>query len=161
MLKVDSKKVLIAVIIITPLILLGAAFSPAVIRIVLVFPLILFLPGYSLLWALFPKRGSLDSLERAALSFGISIATVPLMGLILNYTPLGITVLNILISTAILILASSAVALYRQRKLSISERFSITVNISLPQWRQIENPDKVLSLALMMAIGKYVHIQFR
>ena len=60
--------------------------------------LILFIPGYSLIAALFPKKGDLDGIERAALSFGLSIAVTPLIGLALNYTPWGIRLTPILIS---------------------------------------------------------------
>ena len=59
------------------------------VRIVLGLLLVLFLPGYSLIAALFPGKGDLDGIERIALSFGLSIAVVPLLGLALNYTPFG------------------------------------------------------------------------
>ncbi|MDH4300312.1 MAG: DUF1616 domain-containing protein, partial [Dehalococcoidia bacterium] len=62
--------------------------SPA--RIVLGLPFLLFFPGYTLMAALFPKKDRLGGVERVALSFGLSIAVVPLVGLILNYTPWGI-----------------------------------------------------------------------
>ena len=67
-------------------------------RIILGLPFILFFPGYTLISALFPKRTSLGSIERVALSFGLSIAVVPLIGLILNYTPWGIRLYPILIA---------------------------------------------------------------
>lgn len=50
---------------------------------------VLFLPGFSLVKALFPKK-ELDSVERVALSLGLSLAVVPIIGLLLNYTPWGI-----------------------------------------------------------------------
>jgi len=50
---------------------------------------VLFLPGYSLVKALFPTR-EIDNIEKTALSIGMSIAIVPLVGLLLNYTPWGI-----------------------------------------------------------------------
>ena len=56
------------------------------VRIILVLLLVLFLPGYSLIAALFPRKNDLDGIERIALSFGLSIAVVPLLGLALNYT---------------------------------------------------------------------------
>jgi uncharacterized membrane protein len=61
---------------------------------------VLFLPGYSLLQLLFPKGSELDSLERFALDIGISLAVVPLIGLMLNFTPWGIRLVPIMISLA-------------------------------------------------------------
>jgi hypothetical protein len=52
--------------------------------------MVLFIPGYSLVEALYPNKKDLDSLERLALSIGLSLALVPLVGLVLNYTPWGI-----------------------------------------------------------------------
>lgn len=59
-------------------------------------PFLLFAPGYVLTAAVFPKRDALDGLERTALSFGLSIAIVPLICFGLNYTPLGIRLQPIL-----------------------------------------------------------------
>ncbi|MCD6456429.1 MAG: DUF1616 domain-containing protein [Methanophagales archaeon] len=64
--------------------------SETPIRIILGLPLVLFLPGYSLIAALFPRKDDLDAIEQIALSFGLSIAITPLLGLALNYTPFGI-----------------------------------------------------------------------
>ena len=71
------------------------------IRVILGILLILFIPGYSLIAALFPKKDDLDGIERTALSFGLSIAVTPLIGLLLNYTPFGIRLEPILISLSI------------------------------------------------------------
>jgi uncharacterized membrane protein len=48
---------------------------------------VLFFPGYSLIEALYPREEELSPLERLALSIGLSLALVPLVGLVLNYTP--------------------------------------------------------------------------
>ncbi|MGD0477065.1 MAG: DUF1616 domain-containing protein [Nitrososphaerales archaeon] len=61
--------------------------------------LVLFLPGYSLIEALYPKR-ELDELTRFALSIGLSLALVPLIGLVLNYTPFDIRLLPVTLSIA-------------------------------------------------------------
>lgn len=50
---------------------------------------VLFLPGYVTVRALFSKR-ELDDIESLALSIGLSLALVPLLSLVLNYTPWGI-----------------------------------------------------------------------
>lgn len=75
--------------------------------------LVLFVPGYSLIQALYPK-GELDELERLALSIGLSLALVPLVGLVLNYTPFGIRLLPIAFSLAGLTLSLLIVALQRK-----------------------------------------------
>jgi uncharacterized membrane protein len=105
-----------------------------------------------LLSALFPRKGDLSGVERIALSFGLSIAVVPLIGLILNYTLWGITLYPILISITGFILACSAVAWGRQLRLPLEERFSITFNFKLPQWAGMGKLDKALSVGLAIAI---------
>ena len=149
---IDNRKILMGMVIITLLLFPAVAFTSGVLRIVLGLPFLLFFPGYIMLSALFPKQGSLGSIERTALSFGLSIAITPLIGLILNYTPWGIRIYPVLISVTIFILATSAVAWYRQQRLPSAERFSIAVNFSLSQWGKIGSVDKVLSISLIVII---------
>ena len=75
---------------------------------------ILFLPGAMLIAALYPKEGELDGLERLALSIGLSLAIVPLVGLILNYTPWGITLTPIMLSLAFFAEAMGVVAFVKK-----------------------------------------------
>jgi uncharacterized membrane protein len=75
--------------------------------------LVLFLPGFALIEALYPKR-ELDELTRLALSIGLSLALVPLVGLVLNYTPWGIRLLPVSISIAGLTAVLLCVALKRR-----------------------------------------------
>ncbi|MBA7628045.1 hypothetical protein ES703_35515 [subsurface metagenome] len=134
------------------LILIIALFPSSVLRIILGLPFILFFPGYTLIATLFPRKTDLGSIERVALSFGLSIAVVPLIGLILNYTPWGIHLYPILTSVTTFILATSAIAWYRRHKLADGERFAISFNLSLLPWRGQNTPDKVLSIVLVAAI---------
>jgi len=140
--------------ILTILLIVVIAFFPSTIaRIILGLPFLLFFPGYVLIAALFPKKGSLGGVERIALSFGLSIAVVPLIGLILNYTSWGITLYPILISLAVFILATLGVAWYRRGKLALEERFRASFNIRLPFWRGQSMMDKVLSVVLVVVIA--------
>jgi len=75
--------------------------------------LVLFLPGYSLIEALYPKK-DLDDLTRLALSIGLSLALVPLVGLVLNYTPFGIRLLPVALSLAGLTIVFLLMALRRK-----------------------------------------------
>ena len=97
------------------------------VRIILGLLLVLFLPGYSLIAALFPGKGDLDGIERIALSFALSIAVVPLLGLALNYTPFGIRLVPILIVLSIFTVLLDVVAYVRRRGLPESDRFVIEV----------------------------------
>ena len=71
---------------------------------------VLFLPGYSLIRAVFGNK-ELDNIERFALSIGLSLALVPLAGLLLNYTPWGIrtTPVTLCLFALTLVFASAAV----------------------------------------------------
>ena len=99
--------------------------SIAVVRIPLGLLMVLFVPGYSLIAALFPKRTDLDGIERLALSFGLSIAVVPLIGLGLNYTPWGIRLTPVVISLAIFAILMALAARLRRQSLPEEERFSV------------------------------------
>jgi len=76
---------------------------------------ILWLPGYTLTKALFPTK-EIDHIERAALSIGMSLAVVPITGLLLNYTPWGIRLTPVTLSLLALTLALATVALLRERQ---------------------------------------------
>ncbi len=115
---------LTALVVFTLLIVFFVNASPLLyVRYVLGGVFILFLPGFMLISALYPRSGELDGLERLALSIGLSLAVVPLDGLMLNYTPWGITLAPIMVSLAVFseALASGAlVRKYRYYKLSIT-----------------------------------------
>ncbi len=80
---------------------------------------VLFIPGYVAVEALFPKGRELDSIERFALSVGLSLALVPLVGLLLNYTPWGIRLTPIVISLVILTIGLAVIAFARRYRLSV------------------------------------------
>ncbi|MEA2035189.1 MAG: DUF1616 domain-containing protein, partial [Euryarchaeota archaeon] len=94
-------------------------------RVVFALPVVLFIPGYALIAALFPGNRDIDGIERVALSFGLSIAVVPLIGLALNYTPWGIRLDPIVISLIIFTVAMVLVAQYRRSVLPAEEQFVI------------------------------------
>jgi uncharacterized membrane protein len=99
--------------------------SETILRIVLTIPVVLFIPGYSLIAALFPKEGDIDLLERIMLSIGLSIAVVSLVGLGLNFTPWGIRLEPIVLSLTLFTWVMIIVAHYRRGILPYEERFRI------------------------------------
>jgi uncharacterized membrane protein len=127
-------------------------------RVILGLPVILFIPGYLLVATLFPGKGDIDSIERIALSFGLSIAIVPLVGLALNYTPWGIRLDPIIISLAVFILVFTVLAHIRRAGLPAGERYEPPVREVLSATRKELFPagstrtDRILSVILLLAI---------
>ena len=74
---------------------------------------VLFLPGFSLIKTLFPTK-EIDNIERTALSIGMSLALVPLTGLLLNYTPWGIRLVPVTLSLLSLTLILTITGLIRE-----------------------------------------------
>ena len=94
-----------------------------IIRYVLGTIFILWLPGYTFIKALFPTQlpikttdKNLDTIERIALSMGLSLALVPIVGLLLNYTPWGIRLAPITLSLTALTLTFATAALLRENQ---------------------------------------------
>ena len=150
--KIDNRKILIAIIALTLLILIIVPFTFGVVRISLALLFTLFVPGYTLLSALFPKVNHLDGIQRIALSFGLSIGVTIFIGLILNYTPVGINLYPVLISVALFVLTTSAIGWHRQSLIPPSERFSITINVTWAKLRELPNTDKALYISLLIVL---------
>jgi len=134
---------LLVIILITIIIL----FPSNILRLILASPFLLFFPGYTLMAALFTKKEGMGGIARVALSFGLSIAVVPIIGLILNYTPWGIRVEPALYSIASFIFITSSIAWLRRRRLLEEEQFSIEFQMRVPGWRG-GVWDRVLSIIL-------------
>ena len=133
------------------------------IRIILGLPFILFIPGYLLLFVLFPKRNDdrgITVSERLILSFGLSIALVSLIGFALNYTPWGIHLESVLLSLLFYVLAMGAIALIRWYRTPINERFIVQLSLTLPQTGT--TIDKaltiILSITILLAVTFLVYI---
>jgi hypothetical protein len=81
---------------------------------------VLWLPGYALIKLLFPEtspsqtsKKDPDLIERTAFSIGMSLALVPIVGLLLNYTPWGIRPTPVTLSLLALTATSATIALAR------------------------------------------------
>jgi uncharacterized membrane protein len=102
------------------LIALGVEGLPAplaLLRILLGLTFVLFVPGYVLQAALFPRPADLDGPERMTLSFGLSVVVVPFLALILDQLPWGISLWPIIIGEGLFVAILSAVALLRRWRL--------------------------------------------
>jgi len=128
-------------------------------RLILALPLILFIPGYVLVAALFPDSADIDTIERIVLSIGASIVIAPLIGLCLNFTPWGIRLEPLIISLTVVILILVIVAGVRRNRASPESRYTLPV----PEIRQaVQNEwasrsgskrDRILFFAGIFVIG--------
>lgn len=144
--------------------------SETPLRIVVGLPFVLFLPGYVLVAALFPEAGTppavageeanpdsardedrtgIDDIERIALSLGLSIAVVPLIGLVLNFTPWGIREGPIVASLTVFVVTTTAVAARRRHELSAVEQFTVDYRAWFASThRELFEPDNRADAAL-------------
>jgi uncharacterized protein DUF1616 len=76
--------------------------------------LVLFAPGYAVTWALFPSKQQLSDLSRFALTVALSIFIVPVIGLLFNYTSVGIRPAPIALVIATLTEVSLFAGAYRE-----------------------------------------------
>jgi hypothetical protein len=97
------------------------AYPAVYVRYVLGTVFVLWMPGYSFIKALFPSElplktstKNLDTIERIALSIGMSLALVPIVGLLLNYTSWGIRLTPIVLSLLALTMVFATVAVIRE-----------------------------------------------
>ena len=164
---------------------LGVVFLPLVsetpVRIVLALPFVLFVPGYAFIAALFPEagrgpvtdgavdddstgpeEGGIDGLERVALSFGTSIVIVPLIGLVLNFTPWGIRLVPIMVSVGGFTLLAAAIASHRRNELPADEQFVVPYREWLAAGRtELFHPESridgalnvLLVVSILLAVG--------
>ncbi|MFC7127949.1 DUF1616 domain-containing protein [Haloferax chudinovii] len=136
-------------------------------------PVLLFLPGYALLLALFPAESSggavegpsfgrserhpnLSLQERFALAFGMSVALLPVVGLSLLWAGVGLAAAPVIAALSAVIVGGLTVGEIRRRRLPETERFHVPIR----RWyadvvRSFDRPsrvDSLLNVALAAAI---------
>jgi uncharacterized membrane protein len=141
-----------------PLVAAIPALSASVARSVIGIVFVLFIPGYAFIAALFPRKTTLNSGIRLGLSFGLSIAIVPLLEMALNYSRWGVREGPNLAIIALFVLVCSAAAALRRHRLGAAERFAVNWRVwQAPQGQQASrlegNFDRALSIALVVVIG--------
>jgi uncharacterized membrane protein len=146
--------IVIGLVLLTDIFVLAPGLNETILRNVLGLPLVLFLPGYTLIAALFPAKSDLDGIERTALSFGLSIAIVPLIGLVLNYTPFGIRLLPVLVCLSIFIFIMCWLAYIRRASLPETEAFEISFSAAALSLKNeiLEKPESKLDRALTIIL---------
>jgi uncharacterized membrane protein len=120
-------------------------------RIVLSLICLLFSPGYVVLAVLLPGRYELENAGRVALSFGISVATLVLIGFILNYSPWGMRLEAILVGVFGFVVIFCTVAFWRRSRLASDAQFQIDLPFDMSDWGTTGKPGLFLLLLLALA----------
>ncbi|WP_394353552.1 DUF1616 domain-containing protein [Halosimplex rubrum] len=168
-----------AFVLLTDFVVLAPLIRDTPVRIVVGLPFVLFVPGYAFIAALFPEAGEppsesaetdseagltervgdrgIDGIERVALSFGLSIAVVPLIGLVLNFTPWGIRLIPILVSVSGFVLITTAIAVLRRWELPTDERFEVpyrqwTASARTELFEPDDRADAALNILLVISV---------
>ena len=139
--------------------------SPSgVLRILLGVPFLMFLPGYSCLAALFPRREGLTTVERVALSSLLSMAIVALVGLVLSLI-WEISLYPILISIALFSVAVCGIAYHRRRRLAPQDRFEPQIRLRMPQLDSLSGRERmtvaILSAMVIISVAALVYVATR
>jgi uncharacterized membrane protein len=87
--------------------------------------MVLIAPGYALVEMVFARRNDLDFPARLGLSFGLSLAVISALALILSWLPWGIRPTPMLISLSIWIVLFSGLAIFRRWRLSPYEPYPV------------------------------------
>lgn len=147
---------LIIIFVVSLVVTILAILGEGALQIVLGLLFALFFPGYTLIAALFPRNDDLDRMQRIALSFGLSIAVVPLIGLVVNYTPWGINLFTVLFAVLVFIVITATIAGIRRRRLPAEQRFQVRfqnmANWLSAGWRTQSNLDRIIRVILILAI---------
>ena len=132
-----------------------ALFTQGPVRATIGFPFMLFLPGYTLVAALFPRKTDLPGIERLAYSLGLSLALIPLVGIALNFTPWGIRLLPPLLSLTLVIVTLAGFAIYRRESLAPNEDWTApmrsTPSAAVQLWRAQGRLARVMAATLAIA----------
>lgn len=81
---------------------------------------ILYVPGYAIVRSLYAGK-ALDNFEQSALSIGLSLSLVPVIGFVLDLTPWRIGLATIVSTLMLVTTGVSTLALYQERsKVSVS-----------------------------------------
>ncbi len=129
--------------------------------------LVLFVPGYVLVAVLFPGsvrsgESEISWIERISLSFSLSVAVVPLLSLLLNFTPWGIRLTPIVATITLFTVGVGYVAYWRRMRLPPDKRLSLDVDLALPNLKEYSPFEKVVAIALsasiVVAIGVLAYV---
>lgn len=148
--------IILGFVLVTLLSIYVAPLDQTFVRFVLGLAMVLLLPGYTFLIAIFPRSDEMSVTERLVYSLVFSIIVVPMIGFILNFSQWGVRLDDMVICVTAFILLCSVVAIWRRRKLPANERFNgghLLRNVLLGFFPATDKPtDTLLTILIVLSI---------
>ena len=128
---------------------------------VVALPLLVFLPGYFVLAVLFPRAAhagradttQLDQFERFVLSYGVSLAVLPLLALGLTALSLPLTVEDVLLAVTVLVVGCAPLAVVRRAGVPEKQRYEFSRPALTDSVRDRVDEDQPVDLAINIALA--------
>lgn len=125
----------------------------ALLRVPTGFAAVLVAPGYALLVALFPRRGDIAGVARAAMSIGVSVAVVALLTLALDASPGGIRLWPMVIGLSTWTIGCSGLGAACRYRLHLTEEV-VPLPLSVPRmWFRAQSQRRRVGYASGAAIA--------
>ena len=115
-----------------------------------------FAPGYLLLATLLPQKGQADAVLRIVLSVGLSFALAAFAGIVLDFTPWGITFVSVLVSLLVLSVALAALAYRARMRVPQHQRLEVSITLEHARWVEYSISEKMLAIALVIVLAAAV-----
>ena len=134
-------------------------FNETFLRIVFALPPLLFLPGYALISAMFPRKAELSGIERFALSIGMSIAITVFDGFAISVTPWRLRPAPLILSLSLITLTLALITFILRLRIPKEERFSFDLYVIsdiLASLREKEKPSEIEKALLIALIGSII-----
>ena len=150
---------LLALVLVTILAVSAPGVRETPLRAVVSYPFLLFAPGYAFVAALFPEAPDTDGsassgrtlshLERVVLSLGSSVALVPLLGLVSDLTPWGLTLSPMLVALGSFTCLCVAIAAKRRAELPLKQRLRVGMDDGYQRLRRDVFPHETRTDAML------------
>jgi uncharacterized membrane protein/VanZ family protein len=134
-------------------------FNQTPLRVVFALPLLLFLPGYVLIAAMFPRKVELSSIERFTLSIGLSIAIFVFDGFAISVTPWRFRPAPIVYSLSLITVTLTAITLLVRAGIPAQDRYSFDLS-ALARFRESlrtdEKPSDIERALIIALVGSII-----
>ncbi|HID20317.1 MAG TPA: DUF1616 domain-containing protein, partial [Methanophagales archaeon] len=134
-------------------------FNQTPLRIIFALPILLFLPGYVLIAAMFPRREELSGIERFTLSIGLSIAIFVFDGFAISVTAWRFRPEPIILSLSLITLILTLITFLVRLRIPKEERFYLNFSVFsqfFESLRSEEKPSEIERALIIALVGSII-----